>query len=135
MATISSISGAQTAPQSSFLQLQLLQAARDAAQAEQVARSLQAEVSAAQQAAASAEQNVRGITAQARQAEVAAGQAQSNLAAVRSVGQVQAQQASALSVQAQTLNVLEPVIKSRSSAPPIVNTQGQITGTVVNTTA
>lgn len=135
MATISSISGSQTASQSSFLQLQLLQATRDAAQAEQAARSLQAEVSAAQQAAASAEQNVRAISAQARQAEVAAGLAQSELAAVRSASQTQPQQTLATSRQAETLKSLEPAIKNLNSAPPIINTQGQVTGTVVNTTA
>lgn len=106
MATISSISGAQTAPQSGLLQIKLQQATRDAEQAEQVARSLQGEVSAAQQAAARAQQNAGAIAAEARRAEVVAGQAQANLAAVR----------------------------SQQSAPRI-NTQGQVTGTVVNTTA
>lgn len=106
MATISSLSGAQTAPQSGLLQFKLQQATRDAEQAEQLARSLQGEVSAAQQAAARAEQNAGAVAAQARQAEVVAGQAQANLAAIRS-----------------------------QQATPRINTQGQVTGTVVNTTA
>jgi hypothetical protein len=72
-----------------------------------VARSLQGDVSAAQQAAARAEQNAGAIAAQARQAELVAGQAQANLAAIR----------------------------SQLSSPPTINTQGQVTGTVVNTTA
>lgn len=135
MAAISSLSGAQTAPQSGLLQFKLQQATRVAEQAEQLARSLQAEVSAAQQAAATADENARAVATEANQAEVVAGQARADVTAIRSASQAQAQQTNAVSLQAETLKVLEPAIKSRPSAPPIINTQGQVTGTVVNTTA
>jgi len=135
MATISSLSGASSAPQSGLLQVKLQQATRAAEQAERVARSLRAEVSVAQQAAARADENARAVATEANQAEVIAGQAQADVTAIRSASNAQAQQTTAVSLQAETLKALEPAIKSLPSAPPVINTQGQVTGTVVNTTA
>ena len=135
MAGISSISGAQAAAQSGVQQFKLLQAERNAQQAEQTARALQAEASDAQQAAREAEEEARSVTARADQAQTNAGRARQGVAAIRAVGQSQIQLANPVTPVAQTPKLAGPAAPTRSATPPVVNTQGQLTGTVVNTTA
>jgi hypothetical protein len=94
-----------------MLQFKLLQATREAEQAEQAARSLQADARNAQQVASQAEQKAQSVSAQADQAQMNARQARLGVAAVATRVVVQ------------------------NSAAPVLNTQGQVTGTVVNTTA
>ena len=69
MASVSSLSGAQSAAQSGLAQLRLQQAKRDAEQAEQTAQSLQAQARSAQQRASQAQEAARAITTQVRQFE------------------------------------------------------------------
>lgn len=135
MASISSISGTQASPQSGLLQSRLLQATREAEQAERAARSLQGEVATAQQAVARAEQNVRSIAAQARQAEIAAGQALADLTAARSASQAKPQEPRIDPLTNSARKIAELAALTQTTAPAIVNAQGHLTGTVVNTTA
>ncbi len=135
MAGISSISGAQSAAQSGVQQLRLLQAERNAQQAELTARVLRAEATDAQQAAREAQEVARVIAAGADQAQANAAQARLGLAVIRTAGESQTQLANAVTQVAQTLKVAEPAAPSQSPTPPIVNSQGQLTGTVINTTA
>ncbi|MEI8162680.1 MAG: hypothetical protein WCI19_06050 [Betaproteobacteria bacterium] len=132
MASISSISGAQSAAQSGMQQLRLQQATRNAEQAEQVARALQAQAGEAQRQATEAEQNARAVSTEADQAQANAGQARLGLAVIKSVGQMQFQVSNVVAQVAETLKTAEPA----AAAPtPVVNAQGQLTGTVINTTA
>jgi hypothetical protein len=135
MAPVSSLSGAQSAAQSGLQQLRLLQAQRDAEQAEQTARALQVRARDAQQTASQAQENARSIAGEANQAQVNAGQARLGLAVIRSADQMQVRLSDVVTRVAETLKSAEPVAPSQSPAPPVINTQGQVTGTVVNTTA
>lgn len=134
MATIS-LSGAQSAAQSGLAQLRLQQARRNAEQAEQVARSLQAQARDAQQQAGEAQENARSVAAQANQAQGIAGQARQGLAVIKTVSQMQTQLGNVVSQAAE--RIAEPAVASQTPAPPapVINTQGQATGTVINTTA
>jgi hypothetical protein len=141
MATISSISGALSATQSGLQQLRLLQAQRAAEQAEQTARSLQVQAQDAQRKAVHAQENARSITIQADQAQSVAGQARQGVAIVKTVGDMQSQISNVVSQVTEKLGIAETaVVTPKTVAPattaaPVVNTQGQLTGTVVNTTA
>jgi hypothetical protein len=140
MATISSISGAQSAAQSGLAQLRLQQAKRDAEQAEQVANSLQAQARDAQQRASQAQETARSITIQSDQAQSNAGQARQGLAVIQTVSQMQTQLGSVASQVKVKLEAAQPaapaaIVPTPASAAPVVNTDGQLTGTVVNTTA
>ncbi|MDP2808692.1 MAG: hypothetical protein Q8O34_00925 [Rhodocyclaceae bacterium] len=131
MAAISSVSGAQSGLQ----QLRLQQAVRNAAQAEQSARSLQAQASDARQRANQAQEDARSITVQADQAQTDAGQARLGLAVIKSVGQMQTQLLNVVAQVTEKLKIAEPAAPSQSPALPVINAQGQVTGSVINTTA
>lgn len=135
MASISSISGTQSAAQSGLQQLRLQQAKRNAEQAEQVANSLQAQARDAQQRASEAQENARSISAQSDQAHTTAGQARQGLAALATGGQMQSQLSHVVDQAIDKQQAAEPAIAAKSPAPPVTNTQGQVTGTVINTTA
>jgi len=144
MASISSLSSSPSAVQSGLQQLRLQQAKADAERAEQTARALQVQARNAQQRANQAQENARSITIQADQAESSAGQARQGLAVIRSVSRMQSSLAgTAAQVVAKqdaaapatpTLAV-SPTGQSPAAPAPVVNIQGQVTGTVVNTTA
>lgn len=135
MATISPLSGAQSAAQFGLQQLRLQQAKRDAEQAEQTARSLLGQARDAQRKATAAQETARSITAQAEQAQAVAGQARQGLAIVKTVGDMQVQLSNVVTQVTEKLKLAEPATITQKSAAPVVNTQGQLTGTVVNTTA
>lgn len=134
MATISSSSGASIG-QSVLSQLQLQQAQRNAERADSNARSLQAQAREAQRVAVEAQATARTISSQADRAQSDASQAQLSLSVIRNGSQVQNNLTSAIGNVAETLKVALPVAASTDTAVPVVNTQGQLTGTVVNTTA
>lgn len=136
MASISSISGAQSAAQSGLQQLRLQQAKRNAEQAEQIANSLQAQARDAQQRAGEAQENARSISAQSDQARTTAGQARQGLAALATGSQMQSQLSHVVGqVTEKQKTAAPPAVATKSPAPPVTNTQGQVTGTVINTTA
>lgn len=134
MATISSSSSASIG-QSVLSQLQLQQAQRNAERADANARSLQAQAREAQRVAVEAQSTARTISSQADQAQSDASQARLSLSVIRNGSQVQSDLTSAVGNVTETLKVATPVAVTPSPALPVVNTQGQLTGTVVNTTA
>jgi len=133
MTTVSSTSSAS---EYGLQQLRLQQARRTAEQAEFAARALNAQAANAQRVADRAQEDARSLGVQANQAEASAGQARQGLAALST-----AQQAfSRLSNTAEQVVAREPTpaapTQDSGAAPvPVVNTQGQVTGTVINTTA
>ena len=135
MATISSLSAAQSAAQSGLRQFRLQQAQRNADQAEQTARSLKAQARDAQQTANQAQENARSIAVQADQAQVDVGQARLGLALTRTVGQMQTQLSSVATQAAEKLKSPQAAAPTPSPVLPVINAQGQKTGTVINTTA
>ena len=135
MASISSISGAQSVAQPGLQQFRLQQAQRDAEQAEQTARALQAQARDAQQIASRAQQNARSIIAEAELARTNAGQARLGLAVIKTVSQMQTQLSGFVTQVAGKLQNAEPAAPAQSPASPVINAQGQVTGTVINTTA
>ncbi len=131
MASIASLSGEKSLAQSGLQQIRLQQAERNEQQAEQTARDLRAEARDAQQKAGEAQDEARSITSRADQAQASAGQARQGLAAVKTAARL----ADAIAPPEEAPKLAELAVASRSLAPPVINTQGQLTGTVVNTTA
>jgi hypothetical protein len=135
MATISSLSSVQTSVSSAASQLRLQQATRDAEQAEQNARSLAADARQAWRVANDAQQSARSISAKADQAQTNATQARMGVTAIKTGTQVQVQLVGATGSTAEVAKATEAGPPAPSTASPVVNTQGQLTGRVVNTTA
>lgn len=131
MASISSVSGAQSGLQ----QLALQQAVRVADQAELTARSLQGQARAAQQDANRADENARAIATQANQAQVNAGLARQGVAVIKTIGQMQTQIEGVVAQVTGKQHAAEVAARPQNPTPPVVNAQGQVTGTVINTTA
>ncbi|MFA7268399.1 MAG: hypothetical protein WC073_03540 [Sterolibacterium sp.] len=141
MVAVSSTFGSQ-ATQYGWEQLKLQQARRNADRAEQTAQSLQTEATEARRAADRAVENARSLSLQSDQAQTYAGRARQGLAALQSAGQmqmqlgqvadqvIQRQQGAYSSQSAQSAQSVNP-----AQSAPVVNTQGQLTGTVVNTKA
>lgn len=138
VASISPISGA-TSISSSSSQFKLQQAKRDVERAEQKARSLEAQASDAKQQASQAARYAGAVASQADLAQANAGQARQTLAVIKTTAQLQAQLVNQLKdVVAQTSKTqdsAEPAAASQVTVAPVINTTGQLTGTVVNTTA
>lgn len=127
MAPVSSTSDSQATTQFVWQQLKLQQAVRNADQAEQTARALRAQADSAQERAYS-------LAAQSSQAENNAVQARRGLAAIRSLGVMQAQLEGAVTRVAQAMEKPgAPAIPPQTQAG--TTTDGQVAGTVVNVTA
>lgn len=135
MAIESSTSSIQSATQSGWQQLKLQQARRNADQAEQTARSLQAQALDAQKTADQEQENARSLTVQSDQAQSAVGRARQGLAALSSLSQMQVQLTRVADQVIEKVQNAQPAAPAPESSAPVVNTQGQLTGTVVNTTA
>jgi sRNA-binding protein len=138
MAAISSSTsvGSQAATQAGWQQLRLQQARQNAARAEQTAQALAAKAADAQQVAARADESARSLYVQSEQASSVAGQARQGLAMIRSASEMQ----NSLSNTVSQVSVRQEVKvtdtqTSPVESPPVVNTSGQVTGVVVNTTA
>ncbi len=142
MASVSSVSSAS---QYGFAQLRLQQARRDAEQAETTAQALKAQANQAQREAVSANENARNLSVQASQAQENAGQARQGLAAMstaqqsitqlsNTVDQVQARQTAPETATPSTRTSVASNAAASISAP-VTNTQGQVTGKIINTTA
>jgi chromosome segregation ATPase len=115
-------------------QQKLQMAQRNADQAEQEARALRQQANQAQRAADRAERDASTLGVQADQADLRAGKVKQGVAALKT----QQQSFSQLS------NTVDQVLGRQKSSPattqsskpaPVVNTQGQVTGTTINTTA
>jgi len=145
MAIGSTTSNTQSIGQSIWKQIQMQQAQRTADQAEQNARALQAEASNAQRTADKAQENARSIKVQAEQAQGVASQANMSLEAAKSMEnmgvQLSATYTQVAQAQQAALPQAQPAIQTQQPQPvanaqqPVASSQGQTTGTVVNTTA
>jgi len=138
MAATSSIAGSQTVTQSALQELRLQQARQNAGRAEQVARSLQRQAADAQRDVDRAEASARSLAVQSEQAQNIAGRVRQGLAALRSVGEMQSRLSATVdqvSVQLGVVPVTNESAEVTSAPTPVINTSGQLTGTVVNTTA
>lgn len=135
MSAISSTTSTQSAAQAGLQQLKLQQAKRNAERAEQTASALQAQAADAQRVANNAQENARALSVRSAEAQSVAGQARQGLAIIRSVDQMQAQLSSTATQVVERRQSPQTSTTSQATKAPVVNTQGQITGTVVNTTA
>ena len=136
---MASISPTSSANQYGLQQLRQQQAMRNADQAEQAAQSLRAQANQAQIVADRAQETARSLTVQSDQAQAKAGQARQGLAAAGSAQQAVAQLEKSVD---QALTREQAVVPTAAMAPatattpstspaPVVNTQGQVTGTLV----
>jgi hypothetical protein len=130
MVTISSTS---SAVQSGLQQLRLQQAQRTAEQLEFRAEALRAQAQAAQRTADRAQENARSLTVESDQAEEAAGKARLGLASINSANNAIASLTYAADTVIKTSN--EAYASSDANTSSVINTQGQLTGTLINTTA
>lgn len=135
MAAISSTSGLQGVTQTAFQQLKLQQARQNADRAEQQARSLQIQAADAQREADRAEENARDLSVRSGRAQNEAGQARQGLAMIRSVNEMKAGLATVLTRAAPSANEVDSNSIQPTETMPVVNTLGQMTGTMVNTVA
>lgn len=124
-------SSVQSATSGLWAQMQQQLAQRNADQAEQQASALRARAQSAQVVADRAQENARSLKVQSNQAQGEASEARRGLAAQASVSEVQSQFAD-LREQISEVLQSDPIV---ASLPPVVNTSGQETGTVVNVTA
>jgi hypothetical protein len=122
-----------SAVQNGYQQFKLLQAKRSADEAEQTAQALQAQARDARRKADRADQNAQALAVESNSAQANAGRARQGLAAVQTATQMQTQ----LMTTTDQVIQKQQDTESSTSAPsaPVVNVQGQLTGTVVNTTA
>ena len=128
------ITSITSSSQSILQQLQLQQAQRNVDQAEQRARTLQIQAGSAQAAADQAQAEASMLKSDAVQAQSTADQASQWLQAARSLGQIGTQVSSILTKVVQAQAAAQPAANVQTPQP-VVNTQGQKIGTVVNTTA
>jgi len=120
--------------QSSWKQLQVQQAQRNADQAEQTARALQAQAGEARRSATRAQENARSLEVQSGQAQTYASRARQGVAASRSEGEMLSNLAGTYD---RVVQKMQPSQSQQSpQAPaPVVNGQGQTTGQLLNVTA
>lgn len=141
---MTTVSATASASQYGLQQLRLQQARRTAEQAEATARALNAQAGNAQRVADRAQEDARSLSVQANQAESTAGQARQGLAALstaqqafarlsNTADQVVAREPTPVAAAPVTTAPVAPT--PAADAAPVVNTQGQVTGTVINTTA
>ena len=131
MASVSSIS---SAAQYGMQQIMVQQAKRNADQAEQTAQSLQAQANDAQQVAERAQEHARSLAIQSDQAQQRAGQARQGLAALSAEQQSNARLVNAINRTAGNQPIAAATASSTTPSP-VVNSQGQVTGKTINTTA
>lgn len=134
MAEITSTVGSQAAIQGAMQQLKVQQAKQNAERAEATARALSAKASEAHRAADRAQENANALSVQAEQANSVAGQARQGLSALKSVSEMQARLAHTVGQVSERIGVA-PQDTHQDASAPVLNTSGQLTGVVVNTTA
>lgn len=144
MAVTSATSNSLSATQLGVQQLRVQQAKQNAERAESAARSLRSQADAAQREANQAQENARSMYVRSDQAESIAGQARQGLAAVRSQSEMQVRLGNTVDQVVERANISTVNVASddqsattteQRTRQPVVNTSGQLTGRVVNTTA
>lgn len=128
---VTSTSGAQSVTGGLWAQIQQQQAQRSADQAEQQARALRARAQDAQSVADRAQENARSLKVQSNRADGEAVLARQGLLAQESGGAVQSQ---LTDIREQIGSILQSE-KLVVSLPPVVNAEGQVTGSLVNVMA
>lgn len=147
MAVTSATSNSLSVAQLGMQQLRVQQAKQNAERAESAARSLRSQADAAQREASQAQENARSLNMRSDQAQSVASQAHQGMAAMRSQTDMQVrlsntvdqvvERASVSVADANATNSNESAssVAEQHTSQPVVNTSGQLTGTVVNTTA
>lgn len=147
MPTSSVTSGTQLATQLGWQQLKVQQAQRNAAAAEQTARSLESQANQAKREAVRAQEGARSLEVQSGQARDNAGRAQQGLAAIKSASQMterlgttieratQTQKSPEITTPSPSTATPAPTAIATATVSPVINTQGETTGRIVNTTA
>lgn len=130
---MSSSSSVDSAVRAGYQQLRVQEARRNADRAEQVARGLQAAAQAAQRVAERADENARSLTVQSDQARVDAGRARQGVVYLDSIGRAGERLVDFVAQVAERQPA--PVEAVAAEPAAVVNTQGQLTGTLVSTTA
>lgn len=137
--TIASISALPGQAGAVWAQLQQQQARRAVDQAEQKAQALRVQADDAQAEADRAQENARSLKVRSDQAQGAASDAQVNLVSLKSVGHLQAQfgelRTQLASALGNTPAAADGSGAASEAAKPVVNAQGQTTGTLVSVTA
>lgn len=113
-------------------QLQVRQAQGEAERALSNARALRVQAQNAEQSAVQAQQNARSLRVQSDQAQQEAGQARQNVTSLQSL-QAYSEDIGVLREQVSEVTAKMPDFASVPQ--PVINSEGQATGTVVNTTA
>lgn len=131
-----SVSSTSSTNQYILQQLSVQQAKRSADQAELAAQTLKAQANEAQRVADREQGNARYLSIQSDQAQARAGQIRQGLAALNSEQQ-------AITPLSNTLDQVlsrqpAPASTTQTTSPstspsPVVNTQGQVTGTIIST--
>ncbi|MDP2401833.1 MAG: hypothetical protein Q8M66_07625 [Actinomycetota bacterium] len=133
MSVTSTSSGTDQAMQAAWAQLQLQQARRFADQANQEARALSEKASEAQTNADRAQEGARTLRVEAGQARDVATGAQRNVRASESLSQVGETVNAVVSNAVQSQARTQSTTQAEAAAPqPVVNTQGETTGTLIN---
>lgn len=127
---VSSSLSSQSASSLVTQQLRVQQVKRNADQAEATARELREQASNAQQNADRAREKARSLTVEADKAQGEAGTARQQLASLSSLNQVQ----EGLSSLRQKISTAIQAI-DEPNPTPVINAEGQTTGTLVNVTA
>lgn len=143
MSSISSVSStAGSSGNSAAQQAVVQQAKRVADQAESAAQTLEAQAANAQTRATEAEGYARTLNIQAGQAQLGAGYSEQQLSALQLSGQINSEVAAGpnytpnISVQRAIAYSLAPQpVTVPVSTAPVLNTQGQVTGKIINTSA
>lgn len=131
----SSASGIQLANQSAWQQFKLLQAERNADQAEQQARALRSQADVAQRSADRAQESARSLQVDATQAESSAGEARRGVAMVRTVEESVTQSVTRVSATYDRMAQVQAAPADTAVGGAVVNSQGQVTGQVVSVAA
>jgi multidrug resistance efflux pump len=144
--SIMAITSASSSIQSAWQQLQLQQARRNVEQAEQNANSLQQQANNAQAQVQSAQAQANALWNQASQAQSTANQESAQLQTATAWGQIGANVSKTVTQVVSNLAVPKSPVPSAAVAAAssvvsvkapsaVVNTHGQTTGTIINTTA
>lgn len=136
---MATVSATASAVQSGMQQLRVQQARRTAEQLEVQAASLARQAQTAERNANRAEEEARSLSVESNRTQVAAGRARQGLAMLSTASAMRTQLATTLD---QVLARNSPTSSSSgtdaasaSSGKPVVNAQGELTGTLINTTA
>lgn len=132
---MASVSSTSSANQYVLQQLSVQQAKRSADLAEQAAQSLKAQANEAERVAYREQENARSLSVQSDQAQAKAGQIRQGLVALNSQQQGTSQLSQTLDHALSRQLAPASTTQTASTSPaPVVNTQGQITGTIISTT-